>query len=56
MPRQRLILREETFGAMKTLTRLAHMNPSVAIDRMNDYQTMYHERFDAQRISFVSTQ
>jgi hypothetical protein len=56
MPRQRLILREEAFGVIKTLTRLAHTNPSVAIDRMNDYQTMYHERFDAQLISFVCMQ
>ncbi len=56
MPRQRSILREETFGAIKTLTRLAQTNPSVAIDRMNDYQAMYHEIFDAQRISFVRTQ
>ena len=36
MPRKRSILREETFGAMKTLTRLAHNNPSVGIDRMDD--------------------
>jgi hypothetical protein len=56
MHRQRSILREEAFGAIKTLTRLAHTNPSVVIDRMNDYQAMYHEIFNAQRISFVRTQ
>ncbi len=56
MPRQMSILREEAFGAIKTLTRLAHTDPSVVIDRMNDYQAMYHEIFDAQHISFVSTQ
>jgi hypothetical protein len=38
------------------LTRLAHTDPSVAIDRMNDFQAMYHEISDAQCISFVSTQ
>ncbi len=35
------ILREEAFGAIKTLTRLAHTNPSVGIDRNDDHQAMY---------------
>ena len=56
MPRYRSILREEALGAIKTLTRLVHSNPSVAIDRMNDYQAMYHEISDVQCISFVCTQ
>jgi hypothetical protein len=55
MPRQRSTLEEEGFGAIKTLTRLAHTNPSVAIDRMDDYQAMYHEISDAQCLSFVCT-
>ncbi len=29
-------LREEVFGARKTLKRLDHMNPAVGIDRMDD--------------------
>ncbi len=35
---------------------LAHTNPSVDIDRMDDCLAMYHKIFDAQRISFVSAQ
>ncbi len=31
-------MREEEFGAIKTLKRLDHTNPSVGIDGMNDYQ------------------
>jgi hypothetical protein len=50
------ILREEVFGAIKMLTRLAHMNPSVSIDIMNYYHAMYYEIFDVQCISFVCTQ
>ncbi len=46
MPRQRSILREEAFRAIKTLTRLAHTNPVVVIDRFDDYQAMYHEISD----------
>ncbi len=56
MPRQRSILGEEAFGLIKTLTRLKHTNPSVVIDRMDDYQATHHEISDAQCISFVSTQ
>jgi hypothetical protein len=41
MPRQRSILREEAFGAIKTLITLAHTYPSVVIDRMNDYQATH---------------
>jgi hypothetical protein len=33
---------------IKTLTRLERTNPSVVIDRMNDYQAMHHEISDAQ--------
>jgi hypothetical protein len=36
MPRKRSILSEEAFGAIKTLTRLEHTNPSIGIDRMDD--------------------
>ena len=38
------ILREEEFGAIKTLKRLDHMNPSVGIDGMNDYQATYNKK------------
>ena len=31
-------MREEEFGAIKTLKRLDHTNPSVGIDGVNDYQ------------------
>jgi hypothetical protein len=56
MPRQRSTLGEEAFGAIKTLTRIEHKNPSVVIDRMDDYQAMYHEISDKQYTSFVHTQ
>jgi hypothetical protein len=55
MPRQRSILGEDAFGLIKTLTRLAHMNSSVDIDRMDDYQAMYHENSDIKCLSFVHT-
>jgi hypothetical protein len=55
MPRKRSTLGEEAFGLIKTLTRLAHMNSSVDIGRMDDYQAMYHEISDTQCISFVQT-
>ncbi len=48
----RSILREEVFGAIKTLKRFDHMNPSVGIDRMNDYQAIYNKRWQNQ--SFLS--
>ena len=35
---------------------LALTNPSVGIDRMDDYLAMYHKKFDAHYISFVSAQ
>ena len=34
-------MREEEFGAIKTLKRLDHMNPSVGIDGMNDFQMIF---------------
>ena len=37
MPRKRSILREEASGAIKTLKRLERTNPSVRMDRMDDY-------------------
>ena len=56
MPRKRSILREEASGAIKTPKRLERTNPSVGIDRMDDYQAMHHEISDAQGIAFVRTQ
>ncbi len=56
MPRKRSILGEEAFGLIKTVTRLERTNPSVGIDRMDNYQAMHHEVSDAQCISFVCTQ
>ncbi len=47
MPRKRSILREEASGAIKTLKGLERTNPSVGIDRMDDYQAMHHETSDA---------
>ncbi len=44
-PRWRLILREEEFGAIKTLKRRDHTNPSAVIDGMNDYQATYNKRW-----------
>jgi hypothetical protein len=52
MIRRRLILREEAFRGIKTLKRLERTNSSVRIDRMDDYQAIYHETSDAQLISF----
>ncbi len=56
MARERSILNKEAFGAIKTLTRLESTNPSVRIDRMDDYLSMYHKTSDAQLISFVYEQ
>jgi hypothetical protein len=56
MPRKKLILREEAFRAIKTLKRLEHTNSSVRIDKMDDYQAIYHKTSDAQLISFVFEQ
>ncbi len=43
---------EEEFGVIKTLKRLDHTNPSVAIDEMNGYQATYNKRWQNQ--SFLS--
>jgi hypothetical protein len=45
-----LILREEAslFGARKALKRLDHMNPSVGMDRRDDYQAIYNKRWQNQ--------
>ena len=40
----------------KNELELALMNPSVGIDRMDDCLAMYHKKFDARCISFVSAQ
>jgi hypothetical protein len=57
MPRKRsMILSEEAFGAIKTLTRLESTNPSVIIDRIDDYLSIYHKISDVQLISFVYDQ
>jgi hypothetical protein len=47
MPRKRSILSEEAAGAIKTLKRLERTNPSVRMDRMDDYLTIYHKTSDA---------
>ncbi len=47
-------MREEEFGAIKTLKRLDHTNPSVAIDGMNDYQATYNKRWQNQSFLSVS--
>jgi hypothetical protein len=46
MPRKRLILREEASGDLKTLKRLERTNPSMRMDRMDDYQAIYHKTSD----------
>jgi hypothetical protein len=56
MPRKRSILREEAFGAIMMLKRLESTNPLVRIDRMDDYQAIYHKTSDAQPISYVYAQ
>jgi hypothetical protein len=56
MSRKRSILREEAIGAMKTLKRYEHTNPSVRINKMDDYLAIYHKTSDAQPISFVYEQ
>ena len=45
-------MREEELGAIKTLKRLDHTNPSVDIDGMNDYQATYNKKWQNQ--SFLS--
>jgi hypothetical protein len=39
----------------KDAYRLAHTDSSVVIDRIDDYQAMYHEISDVQCISLVHT-
>ena len=45
-------MREEEFGVIKTLKRLDHMNPSVGINGMNDYQATCNKLWPNQ--SFLS--
>jgi hypothetical protein len=47
-------LREEEFGAIKTLKRLDHTNSSVGIDGMNDYQATLTYKKRWQNQSFLS--
>ncbi len=47
MPRKRSVLREEAPGAIKTLKRLERTNPSVRMNRMDDYPAIYHKTSDA---------
>ncbi len=49
MPRKMSILREGASGAIKTLKRLEHTNPSVRMDRMDDYLlvAIYHKTSDS---------
>ncbi len=47
MPRKRSILSYEASGAIKMLKRLKCTNPSVRIDRMDDYLAIYHKISDA---------
>jgi hypothetical protein len=51
MARKRSIIREDAFGAIMTLERLEYTNPSVRIDRIDDYVAIYHKTSDAQPIS-----
>jgi hypothetical protein len=56
IPRKGLILKEEAFGAIKTLKRQERTDISVRIERMDDYLAIYHKTSDAQAISFVHEQ
>ncbi len=47
-----MTLRDEAFGTRKTLKRPDHMNPSVSIDEMGDYQVTYNKWWPNQ--SFLS--
>ena len=47
MARKRSILSEEASGAIKTLKRLERTNPSVRMDRMDDYLAIYHKTSDS---------
>jgi hypothetical protein len=54
MPRKRSILREEASGAIKTIKRLEHTNPSVRMDRMDDFLAIYHKTSDAPSLCPLS--
>ncbi len=41
-------MREGEFGAITSLKRLDHTNPSVVIDEMNGYQATYNKRWPNQ--------
>ncbi len=43
-------MREEEFGAIETLKRLDHTNPSVGIDEMNANQATYNKRWQNQSL------
>ncbi len=49
-------MREEEFGAIKTLKRLERTNPSVVtgIDGMNDYQATDNKRWQNQSFQSVN--
>jgi hypothetical protein len=47
IPRKRLVLSHEASGVIKTLKRLECTNPSLRIDRMYDYLSIYLKTFDA---------
>ncbi len=50
MPKRRSILSEEAFRAIKMLKRLEGTNPSVRIDRMDDYLAISHKTSDSRQI------
>ncbi len=47
-------MRDEEFGAKKTLKRLDHTNPSVGIDKANDNQATYNKRWPNKSFLSVS--
>jgi hypothetical protein len=47
MPRKRSILSDEASGVIKALKRLKCTNPSVRMDRMDDYLAIYSKTSDA---------
>ncbi len=54
MPRKMLILSEEASVAIKTLKRLERTNPSVRMDRMDDYLAIYHKKSDSPSLCSLS--
>ena len=46
-------MREEEFGAIKTLKRLDHTNPSDDFNGLNDYQATYNKRWQNQSFPSV---